>query len=89
MRCRNCSAMSDPFPNVYNFCIIVMYLSCYLMSQVNASVHEYHNEGFIHRSNSYFFHGGSEGLYASNVRIDADKPTSNEDKPINGKSFIR
>ncbi|KAL9421848.1 hypothetical protein AB3S75_034175 [Citrus x aurantiifolia] len=46
MRCRNCSAMSDPFPN-------------------------------------------GEGLYASNVRIDADKPTSNEDKPINGKSFIR
>lgn len=89
MRCRNCSAMSDPFPNGYNFCIIVMYLSCYLISQVNASVHEYHNEGFIHRSNSYFFHGGSEGLYASKVRIDADKPTSNEDKPINGKSFIR
>ncbi|KAL9421849.1 hypothetical protein AB3S75_034175 [Citrus x aurantiifolia] len=89
MRCRNCSAMSDPFPNGYNFCIIVMYLSFYLISQVNASVHEYHNEGFIHRSNSYFFHGGSEGLYASNVRIDADKPTSNEDKPINGKSFIR
>lgn len=89
MRCRNCSAMSDPFPNGYNFCIIVMYLSCYLISQVNASVHEYHNEGFIHRSNSYFFHGGSEGLYASKARIDADKPTSNEDKPINGKSFIR
>nr|DAD38611.1 TPA_asm: hypothetical protein HUJ06_012933 [Nelumbo nucifera] len=52
---------------------------------VGASIHEYRNEAFASQSNSFFFHGGSEGLYASKVH---DKATS-EDKPYNGKSFIR
>ncbi|XP_065869843.1 uncharacterized protein [Euphorbia lathyris] len=56
------------------------------MSQVNASIHEYKNEAFIRRSNSYFFHGGSEGLYASKLPV---KLSSQDDKILNGKSFIR
>lgn len=53
---------------------------------VQASIHEYRNEGFSRRLNSYFFHGGSEGLYASKLHL--PHPNS-EDKPLNGKSFIR
>ncbi|KAJ4720241.1 Transmembrane protein like [Melia azedarach] len=89
MRYRNYSRISDPFSNGYIASVVIIYLSCLLMNKVNASIHEYHNEAFIRRSNSYFFHGGSEGLYASKVRADTDKPASNEDKPLNGKSFIR
>ncbi|XP_027334893.1 transmembrane protein 87B-like [Abrus precatorius] len=43
--------------------------------QVNASIHDYSNETFTHRSNAFFFHGGSEALFASS------SPNSN--------SFIR
>ncbi|OMO88620.1 Transmembrane receptor, eukaryota [Corchorus capsularis] len=59
--------------------------------QVGGSIHEYQNEGFIRRSNSFFFHGGSEGLYASKVNIDSDKTSSSslEENHLNGKSFIR
>ncbi|XP_057455672.1 uncharacterized protein LOC130746906 [Lotus japonicus] len=32
---------------------------------VNASIHYYSNEPFTHRSNAFFFHGGSEALVAS------------------------
>ncbi|XP_010938027.1 uncharacterized protein [Elaeis guineensis] len=46
-----------------------------------ASIHEYSNETFFPRSNSFFFHGGSEGLYASEVALSS--PTSD------GKSLIR
>ncbi|KAM7499457.1 hypothetical protein LguiA_023871 [Lonicera macranthoides] len=53
------------------------------MSEVKGSIHEYKKEAFIPRFNSFFFHGGSEGLYASKLH-----PTT-EDKPLNGKSFIR
>uniref|UniRef100_A0ACD5YP63 Uncharacterized protein n=1 Tax=Avena sativa TaxID=4498 RepID=A0ACD5YP63_AVESA len=31
----------------------------------NASIHDYSGGGFAPRANSFFFHGGSEGLYAS------------------------
>ncbi|KAL1542052.1 transmembrane protein 87B [Salvia divinorum] len=57
---------------------------------VRASIHEYKNEAFIPRFNSFFFHGGSEGLYASKV-LDPPKNTPADDnsKPLNGKSFIR
>ena len=43
----------------------------------DASVHEYAGGGFAPRTNSFFFHGGSEGLYASD-------PSSNS-----SASFIR
>nr|GMC94334.1 transmembrane protein 87A-like [Ipomoea batatas] len=59
---------------------------------VEGSIHEYGNEAFIPRFNSFFFHGGSEGLYASKVQQEHDPPKpSPEDanKPLNGKSFIR
>ncbi|XP_072976484.1 uncharacterized protein [Typha angustifolia] len=40
-------------------------LLCDSAFQALASIHDYSNEVFAPRSNSYFFHGGSEGLYAS------------------------
>lgn len=73
------------------YCIIVsviIYLSCYSIALVGASIHEYQNETFIHRSNSFFFHGGSEGLYASRV-TSGNVTQASEDKSLNGKSFIR
>ncbi|AQL06841.1 Lung seven transmembrane receptor family protein [Zea mays] len=33
----------------------------------DASIHEYAGGGFAPRANSFFFHGGSEGLYASDL----------------------
>ncbi|ONK62695.1 uncharacterized protein A4U43_C07F7000 [Asparagus officinalis] len=48
---------------------------------VRASIHEYSSGAFFPRSNSFFFHGGSEGLYASEVNVSS--PSSD------GKSFIR
>ncbi|KAI4353557.1 hypothetical protein L6164_002496 [Bauhinia variegata] len=59
---------------------------CILINQVNASIHEYRNEAFTHKSNAFFFHGGSEGLHASKVR---DSALSAQEKPLKGKSFIR
>ncbi|XP_022744751.1 uncharacterized protein LOC111295508 isoform X2 [Durio zibethinus] len=71
--------------------VVTIYLSCFLIRQVGGSIHEYQNESFIRRSNSFFFHGGSEGLYASDLHIDPDKKGSSspEDNHLNGKSFIR
>ncbi|XP_020572695.1 transmembrane protein 87A isoform X2 [Phalaenopsis equestris] len=45
------------------------------------SIHEYKNGSFIPRSNSFFFHGGSEGLYASEASINSSSS--------DGKSFIQ
>lgn len=57
---------------------------------VSASIHEYKNEAFIPRFNSFFFHGGSEGLYASkNLDPPKTSPIDDNSKPLNGKSFIR
>lgn len=52
--------------------------------RVDASIHEYRMESFSQKSNAYFFHGGSEGLYAS-------KPhqTSSSSSAEKGESFIR
>lgn len=52
-----------------------------------ASIHEYRRESFSPQSNAFFFHGGSEGLYASKVH-DSSNAVS-QDKPLKGKSFIR
>ncbi|KAL0359098.1 UNVERIFIED_CONTAM: Transmembrane protein 87B [Sesamum angustifolium] len=69
--------------------IFVGILLLFCGNRVRASIHEYKNEGFIPRFNS-FFHGGSEGLYASK-NLDPPKTTTNDDnnKPLQGKSFIR
>ncbi|KAH7537686.1 hypothetical protein FEM48_Zijuj03G0119200 [Ziziphus jujuba var. spinosa] len=81
--------LADLHSNGYIIILIAfLYLSSCSFSQVGASIHEYQNETFIRRSNSFFFHGGSEGLYASKRQSENDKPSS-EDKPLNGKSFIR
>ena len=83
-------SLLDDLPS-NGYIIILMsflFLSSFSFFQVGASIHEYQNESFIRRSNSFFFHGGSEGLYASKLQSENDKPPS-EDKPLNGKSFIR
>ncbi|KAI3817870.1 hypothetical protein L1987_11670 [Smallanthus sonchifolius] len=65
--------------------ILIFLLSLSAIDVVKASIHEYKNEGFIPRFNSFFFHGGSEGMYASKVHVNG----STEDKSITGKSFVR
>ena len=85
MRIHGCDLLSNGYKIIlFSF----VYLSFCSIVQVGASIHEYHTESFIRRSNSFFFHGGSEGLYASKLHSENDKLVS-EDKPINGKSFIR
>lgn len=60
---------------------------CSLITNVSGSIHEYKNEAFYPKSNAFFFHGGSEGLYASKLLHSPD--ASSPDKPLKGKSFIR
>ncbi|PON31413.1 Lung seven transmembrane receptor-like [Parasponia andersonii] len=80
---------SDLLSDGYKIILFALsFMSYCSIVQVGASIHEYHTESFIRRSNSFFFHGGSEGLYASKPHSENDKLVS-EDKPINGKSFIR
>ncbi|GMY08388.1 transmembrane protein 87A-like isoform X1 [Fagus crenata] len=64
---------------------LILHLSSHFIVQVGASIHEYQNEPFSRRSNSFFFHGGSEGLYASRVHHNS----SPQDKPLIGNSFVR
>ncbi|KAF8397106.1 hypothetical protein HHK36_016013 [Tetracentron sinense] len=70
--------------NRLGFCLGFLFL-CNIIIHAGASIHEYRNEAFTPQFNSFFFHGGSEGLYASKVH---DEATS-EEKSYNGKSFIR
>ncbi|URE23061.1 lung seven transmembrane domain containing protein [Musa troglodytarum] len=53
-----------------------------LCCRAGASIHEYSNDAFTPRSNSFFFHGGSEGLYAS-AQVNITAPSSD------GDSFIQ
>ncbi|CAK9133686.1 unnamed protein product [Ilex paraguariensis] len=78
---RNRGCCSDLVCN-YGYIVGIVFLSVWI-NGVRGSIHEYKNEAFIPRFNSFFFHGGSEGLYASKI-VD-----TTEDKPLNGKSFIR
>uniref|UniRef100_A0A0D6QXL7 GOST seven transmembrane domain-containing protein n=1 Tax=Araucaria cunninghamii TaxID=56994 RepID=A0A0D6QXL7_ARACU len=52
-----------------------------LLVEVNASIHEYNKGRFSVQGNSFFFYGGSEGLYASQ--------NQNETGGTKGKSFIK
>ncbi|KAL2899795.1 Transmembrane protein 87B [Bienertia sinuspersici] len=65
-----------------SFFIIFLFNS---IEQVEGSIHDYKNEYFIPQSNAFFFHGGSEGLYASKV----SDQSSSSDKGYKGRSFIR
>ncbi|GLT58804.1 hypothetical protein SLA2020_316680 [Shorea laevis] len=70
--------------------LIVLHLTSHSIVPVGASIHEYQTEAFTRRSNSFFFHGGSEGLYASRVPPHTLRDnSSSEDKPLSGRSFIR
>lgn len=66
--------------------ILIFVLSLLIrIKDVECSIHEYKNEGFVTKFNSFFLHGGSEGMYASKVHSNV----SVDDNPIHGKSFIR
>ncbi|XLR53091.1 hypothetical protein S83_003763 [Arachis hypogaea] len=45
--------------------ILILIILIAQQSNVNGSIHEYSKEPFTHRSNAFFFHGGSEALFAS------------------------
>ncbi|CAL5388983.1 transmembrane protein 87B-like [Camellia sinensis] len=70
---------------------LVGFLVCSLyildsISLVSASIHEYRDESFATQSSVFFFHGGSEGLYASNFH---DSSPNSSDSSYKPKSFIR
>ncbi|GFY83863.1 lung seven transmembrane receptor family protein [Actinidia rufa] len=67
------------------FIVGFLYL-CDSILVVGASIHEYRNEAFTTQSNAFFFHGGSEGLYASKSH---DSSPASPDNSSKGKSFIR
>ncbi|XP_008456965.2 uncharacterized protein LOC103496756 [Cucumis melo] len=78
------------FSNAYiQIIFALLVLSCFSISQVLSSIHQYQNESFIHRSNSFFFHGGSEGLYASNSHPLSSNSTDSAHQLLDGMSFIR
>ncbi|KAG6600873.1 Transmembrane protein 87A [Cucurbita argyrosperma subsp. argyrosperma] len=78
------------FSNGYIRIIFALaFLSSSSISQLAASIHQYQNESFIHRSNSFFFHGGSEGLYASNFHPPSSNFTDYADQSLHGMTFIR
>jgi len=58
-----------------------------LIGATEGSIHEYNNEKFTAKFNARFFHGGSEGLYASKSQ-DLNS-SSSSDNSFKGKSFIR
>ncbi|KAL9374537.1 hypothetical protein Peur_034157 [Populus x canadensis] len=67
------------------FRISLLLFLCMITTQVKGSIHEYRNEAFTTKSNAFFFHGGSEGLYASKASRHHDSSASSQ----SGKSFIR
>ncbi|MCL7027946.1 hypothetical protein MKW94_011737 [Papaver nudicaule] len=86
----------DPPDLKLGFCFLLLIF--FFLSVVESSIHEYNNEPFTPQLNSFFFHGGSEGLYASKFLADTDRGTTLDDSqqqqkeqrpPINGKSFVR
>ncbi|KAM7257866.1 hypothetical protein ACFE04_013607 [Oxalis oulophora] len=66
--------------------LLSSYIVLLVTQEVTGSIHEYQNETFSRRSNSYFFHGGTEGLYAS---TNPRNNNADDDKPFDGNSFIR
>lgn len=67
--------------------VLIISISNLLLQRCNASIHDYRRESFSPQSNAFFFHGGSEGLYASKVHDSSNELS--QDKPLKGKSFIR
>lgn len=64
--------------------LVLIFFTFNFFSKVSSSIHEYKDEQFIPKSNAFFFHGGTEGLYAPK-----SSPNASPDKPLEGKSFIR
>ncbi|XWS09512.1 hypothetical protein CRYUN_Cryun40dG0090900 [Craigia yunnanensis] len=57
-------------------------------SNVDASIHEYRMEAFSPKSDAFFFHGGSEGLYASMLHEPTTAASSETKQSFKGKSII-
>lgn len=71
------------FLSKLTFIVVIIIFNA--IEQIEGSIHDYRNEKFIPQSNAFFFHGGSEGLYASML---SDHSSSSE-KSSKGRSFIR
>lgn len=82
----NRRAVGNGKPLLFSF-VVGFTLLCDRFVEVGASIHEYRNDVFIPKSNAFFFHGGSEGLFASKLHDSSSPNTS--DKSLKGKSFIR
>jgi hypothetical protein len=54
-------------PNGASALALAVVLAALAARGSDASIHEYAAGGFAPRANSFFFHGGSEGLYASDA----------------------
>lgn len=68
-------------------CLMRIVCISFFTTKAHASIHEYTNDGFILRSNAFFFHGGSEGLYAS--KLHDPNTTGLQGTHLDGRSFIR
>lgn len=64
--------------------LVLFFCAFNLLGNVSASIHEYKDEQFVRKFNAFFFHGGTEGLYASK-----SSSIAYPHKPLEGKSFIR
>ncbi|KAF3645015.1 hypothetical protein FXO37_21187 [Capsicum annuum] len=63
--------------------LVLFFCAFNLLGNVSASIHEYKDEQFVRKFNAFFFHGGTEGLYASK-----SSSIAYPHKPLEGKSFI-
>ncbi|WOH08052.1 hypothetical protein DCAR_0727489 [Daucus carota subsp. sativus] len=72
--------------NLYMCMYILMIILC-SNNLVSASIHYYDTQPFIPQSDAFFFHGGSEGLYASKPH--PINTNDNNNNPHSGDSFIR
>ncbi|XXG40032.1 hypothetical protein AAC387_Pa01g0845 [Persea americana] len=81
---------SDHLPSDRRFLgFLLGFLLCNSLNvHVEASIHEYFNEGFAPKLDSYFFHGGSEGLRASKAHGSNDSSSDGKSSSA-GESFIR
>lgn len=75
-----------PAKSRLGFCLGFVFIVFLSIEQVESSIHEYRNEAFIPQFDAFFFHGGSEGLYASKPH---DRPSSPDNNAYKGRSFIR
>ncbi|KAK9755411.1 hypothetical protein RND81_01G023100 [Saponaria officinalis] len=79
--------MNEETKSKLGFATLILIFFFNSIALIQGSIHEYSNENFIPQSNAFFFHGGSEGLYASKL-LDHSNSSSSENS-YKGRSFIR